>query len=400
VIEDLLQELIERLDHRYYGKYRGYVHDVSDPEGRGRIRAIVPRLLGETTPTGWALPAAPYAGPDQGLFTVPDLGAGVWMEFEEGDLSKPIWSGLWWGSPTDGDIGTPDSTARQRVPSTGQEARTPETPQHEYPREAAEPKVRILKSATGHHIVLDDRPEHERIEIHDSKGNRLILSPEGLDRIMSNERTLNKGSRSAQVDGDDVLDLSGKQTETVGGRHKRVVKNDATIEVKGNLVEKIGGTSFVRTVDSKGTTISVGGQLTESVSGASDRTVSGAANDTVVGGYGMTSGGPINLAAAGAVKLSAGMPDTTLNAFSVDALIGNLSLNTKLGFLQLGGLSAFSPLVLGDGLAIHFTMLAQILKLVFPPLVPVYGPALDAWAALTPALDLSYFGFVKRFPFG
>jgi hypothetical protein len=68
--------------------------------------------------------------------------------------------------------------------------------------------------------------------------------------------------------------------------------------------------------------------------------------------------------------------------------------------MQLGGLSAISPLVLGDGLAIHLTLLAQILKAVNPLTVAAYGPALDVWAALTPVLDLSYFAFVKRFPVG
>ena len=71
-----------------------------------------------------------------------------------------------------------------------------------------------------------------------------------------------------------------------------------------------------------------------------------------------------------------------------------------LGLLQLGGLSAFSPLVLGDGLVIHLTMLAQILKTVNPLTVAAYGPALDVWAAMTPVMDLSYFAFVKRFPVG
>ena len=98
MIEELLQQLIERLDNRYYGKYRGYVSNVSDPENTGRIKAYVPRLLGEAE-TGWALPCTPYAGPDQGLYTIPDVGAGVWIEFEGGDLSRPLWSGMWWGKP-------------------------------------------------------------------------------------------------------------------------------------------------------------------------------------------------------------------------------------------------------------------------------------------------------------
>jgi hypothetical protein len=395
MIDDLVQALVERLDNRYFGKYRGYVHDVADPDSRGRLRAVVPRLLGESTPTGWALPAAPYAGPDQGFFAVPELGSGVWIEFEEGDLSRPIWTGQWWGSPGAADVGTPDGTARVPMP-----AGVPETPRHDHPPESPDPKVRILKSATGHHIVLDDRPEHERIEIHDSRGNRIILSRDGLDRIMSNERALNKGSRSAQIDADDRLNVSGTQTETVGGAHTRTVGGSASVTVGGDLTETVGTTAWTRTIDKDGTNIAVGGGLIETVEGAHTRTVGGAAHETVVGGYGLGSGGPISLTAAGPVKIAAGLPDLTLNAFSVDALGGNVSINTRAGFLQLGGLTATSPMVLGDGLAIHLTLLAQVLKAVNPLTVAAYGPALDAWASLTPVLDLSYFGFVKRFPLG
>lgn len=411
MIEELIQELLQQVEHRYYGKYRGYVHDVCDPDNRGRIRAVVPRLLGEDTPTGWALPAAPYAGPDQGFFTVPELGSGVWIEFEEGDLSKPIWSGMWWGSPRQEDVGTPDSTALGAVTPARQVApagcdqwqppsRTPETPQHRKPRESASPKVRILKSASGHHIVLDDRPEHERIEIHDSKGNRLILNRNGLQRIVGNERTYNKGNRAAQIDGNDRLELAGRQQETIGGEHRREVGGDTDIQISGNLSERVGGGAYQRVIDHRGLNKTIRGNATVSVGGQSERRVAGAAKETVAGGYGLTSGGAINISSAGSVKIAAGMADLSLNAFSVDAFLGNVSINTKLGMLQLGGLSAFSPLVLGDGLAIHLSILAQILKAVNPLTVAGYGPALDVWAAMTPVLDLSYFGFVKRFPVG
>ena len=47
MIEELLQQLVERVDNRYYGKYRGYVSGVADPLNLGRIKARVPRLLGE-----------------------------------------------------------------------------------------------------------------------------------------------------------------------------------------------------------------------------------------------------------------------------------------------------------------------------------------------------------------
>ena len=403
MIEDLLSQLVDKLDSTYYGKYRGYVHDVNDPDGRGRIRAIVPRLLGAETPTGWALPCAPYAGPDQGLYTVPDVGAGVWIEFEEGDLHRPIWAGQWWGAPQEDEIGQPDSTAPTGAPRPAAAVageRWPETPQHDYPRESPTPRVRIWKSSTGHHIVMDDRPESERLEIHDSRGNRIILSPDGMDRIMSNERVLDKGARSVQIDGNDDSVIAGRSKEQVGGGHEREVAGDVSLTYRGNLSEKVGRAAYTRRVDEKGTSVAVGGPLTETVSGSVTRSVSGAVTETAVGGYGMTAGGAINLSSAGPVKIAAGLPDLSLKTVSIDGLIGNVSINTMLGFLQLGGITAISPAVLGDGLAVHLAMLVQILKAVNPLTLAAYGPALDLWAAATPLMDLSYFAYVKRFPVG
>src|SRR5207247_6755637 len=79
-IDEVLTRLIQRVESRYYGKYRGQVTDNSDPSNLGRVKAKVPRLLGDEE-TGWALPAFIYGGAsEQGLFAVPDVGAGVWIE--------------------------------------------------------------------------------------------------------------------------------------------------------------------------------------------------------------------------------------------------------------------------------------------------------------------------------
>src|SRR5260370_31131632 len=97
---------------RHYGKYRGSVADNQDPRNQGRIKAKVPEILG-TVESGWALPCGPEAGDKTGVFTVLPVGAGVWLEFEAGDVSRPIWTGCWWQSgklPTDesGTAATPD----------------------------------------------------------------------------------------------------------------------------------------------------------------------------------------------------------------------------------------------------------------------------------------------------
>ena len=82
--------------NKFYGKYRGTVVTNVDPEQRGRITAIVPDVLG-MVPSSWALPCVPIAGKQQGTYVLPQIGAGVWIEFENGDANHPIWTGGFWG---------------------------------------------------------------------------------------------------------------------------------------------------------------------------------------------------------------------------------------------------------------------------------------------------------------
>jgi uncharacterized protein involved in type VI secretion and phage assembly len=93
---------------RFFGKYRGTVFNTVDPEQLARLKAIVPDVLG-TVPTTWAMPSVPFAGPGAGFVAVPPVGAGVWIEFEQGDPDYPIWSGCWWGAA--GEVPTVASTA-------------------------------------------------------------------------------------------------------------------------------------------------------------------------------------------------------------------------------------------------------------------------------------------------
>jgi hypothetical protein len=88
-----LEDLLERLRTRFYGKYRGIVSDVEP--ATMRIKAKVPSVLGEKD-TGWCMPCVPYAGPKVGFAFLPEKGSGVWIEFEGGDVSYPIWVGGYW----------------------------------------------------------------------------------------------------------------------------------------------------------------------------------------------------------------------------------------------------------------------------------------------------------------
>jgi uncharacterized protein involved in type VI secretion and phage assembly len=81
---------------RFYGKYRGTVINNIDLKQLGRIQAMVPDVSG-FVPTSWCMPCVPHAGKQMGTFMVPQVGAGVWVEFEQGDPDYPIWVGSFWG---------------------------------------------------------------------------------------------------------------------------------------------------------------------------------------------------------------------------------------------------------------------------------------------------------------
>jgi len=82
---------------RFYGKYRGTVINNIDPMQIGRIQVFVPDVT-NVIPSTWAMPCLPIAGIQAGMFAVPPIGAGVWIEFEQGDPDYPVWVGGYWGT--------------------------------------------------------------------------------------------------------------------------------------------------------------------------------------------------------------------------------------------------------------------------------------------------------------
>lgn len=157
--EQAMLELLERIRYRFYGKYRGSVTDVD--ASTLRIKAKVPAVLGDQE-SGWCMPCVPYAGQDVGMVFLPEEGSGVWIEFEGGDVSYPIWTGCYWRSG-------------------------------EQPSDAA-PKVKVIVTKAPNKILLDD--DAESITISDSNQNTITLDSSGI--------TLTRGSNSVAVTDSEV----------------------------------------------------------------------------------------------------------------------------------------------------------------------------------------------------
>ena len=147
---------------QYYGKYRGIVTNNQDPKNLGRIKARVPEVL-QDVETGWALPCAPYSGNGSGLYAVPEPGAGVWLEFEAGDVSRPVWSGCWWGE--------------NQLPKN--ESGT-----------AATPPLKIIRSEKGLMVTMDDNGQ--TITLSDERGSNLltIKVQQGLVKIQGTAKVV------------------------------------------------------------------------------------------------------------------------------------------------------------------------------------------------------------------
>lgn len=169
--EQALLDVLDRFRYRFYGKYRGTVTDVD--ASTLRIKATVPAVLG-TQPTGWCRACVPYAGPNVGIAFLPETGSGVWIEFEGGDVSYPIWAGCYW---RDG----------------------------EQPSDAT-PTVKAIVTVAPHKILFDD--DGSTITISDPNQNTVTLDSSGI--------TLTRSSSSVQISESEVNVNDGALEVTAG----------------------------------------------------------------------------------------------------------------------------------------------------------------------------------------
>lgn len=84
----------------FYGKFRGMVMSNVDPMQRGRLLVQVPDVT-QLGPASWAEACFPGGGLQYGMIAIPMIGSGVWVEFEQGEIDHPIWTGSFLGNPAE-----------------------------------------------------------------------------------------------------------------------------------------------------------------------------------------------------------------------------------------------------------------------------------------------------------
>jgi len=150
--EDQLVELIEWRNEHHFGKYRGIVDSVEEGDDLGFIAVKVPELFGRDHLVEHVRACSPFAGNKHGLVVIPEPGDAVWVEFEAGKPSLPIWTGFWWA---DGHL--------------------------------PEPKGKLVRSfitTKGHKLLLDD--DADEVKLIHSAGPSLVMTGDDVTITIGN----------------------------------------------------------------------------------------------------------------------------------------------------------------------------------------------------------------------
>ncbi|GIH14145.1 hypothetical protein Raf01_23170 [Rugosimonospora africana] len=216
-MERIVAGLVDKVERRFYGKYRGTVVDNDDPARLGRLRVTAPGALGPNVVSGWATPCLPYGGAaDQGLLFIPERRAGVWVEFAEGDLEFPIWVGTYWSKPG-GASQVPKPNA-----ADGSEAGSVQSP----------PTSKVIKTRKGHTIQFEDADGAEMLLIREgAQGHRVTMNADGITIVDKSQNTI-----LLNQDGVSVTDAHGNGIEMTGDAMTLTAAVPLTINAAGKAV--------------------------------------------------------------------------------------------------------------------------------------------------------------------
>lgn len=175
---------------RYFGVTIGIVTNNQDPDGLDRVKVRLP-WLSDDCESHWARVMTPMAGPERGFYFLPEVDDEVLVAFEHGRIDFPYVLGALWNG-------------RDTPPEKGSDRR-------------------VIKSRSGHIIVLDDRAGDEKIVVRDKTGKNEIT-------IFSNDDAI-----SVKSNGELTLEAQGKISIKSGSGDILINGNNISLEATQNL---------------------------------------------------------------------------------------------------------------------------------------------------------------------
>lgn len=166
-------------DSKEYGVVTGQVTNLNDPDNLGRIKVKYPGIADDLE-SHWARLVAPMAGAERGFFFLPEINDEVLIAFEHGDINRPYIVGALWSSKDKPPLPNNEAVASGKV------------------------NKRMIKSRSGHTIIIDDTSGKEKISI--------------IDRTKNNSIEIDSANKAISIISEADITIEGKANLTIKGK--------------------------------------------------------------------------------------------------------------------------------------------------------------------------------------
>jgi uncharacterized protein involved in type VI secretion and phage assembly len=183
---------------KIFGVVMGIVSNNQDPDKMGRVRVKFP-WLSDDHESWWARVATPMAGPNRGMYFLPEVNDEVLVAFEHGDVRFPYVLGSLWNG-------------KDAPPESNDDGKN---------------NIRLVHSRSGHLIRLDDTDGAEKIEVIDRTGNNSIkihsadnsiaISCTGKLKLHASQGIEITSDADIKVQASSTMDVQASATMTVKG---------------------------------------------------------------------------------------------------------------------------------------------------------------------------------------
>jgi uncharacterized protein involved in type VI secretion and phage assembly len=205
----LIKDNITVDSNKVSGVVVGLVVDNKDPDNLGRVKLKF-SYLNKTRQAAWARVATLMAGDGMGTYFIPEVGDEVLIAFDQGDVRQPYVIGSLWNAknppPSSNQTGTNDK--RLIKSRSGHQILLDD----EKGKETIE-----VHSKSGHQIVLDDSLGKEQITVKDKSGNSIVLDSTANDITIKSQGTLRISASSIQLSASGTLEIKAGASLTLQG---------------------------------------------------------------------------------------------------------------------------------------------------------------------------------------
>lgn len=229
--------LAEQMAHqppieRWPGIVLAVVTNTDDPNNQGRVKVKYPWMTDDAE-SFWARLVGLGAGPEAGLFIVPEVGDEVVIAFEHGDFNRPyVIGGVWNGKHAITGSGASGASGERPLVRTW----TSRTGHEIAMYDNAGNKIEI-KTAGGHNVLMDDA--NKKIEIKTSSGHKFTLDDQGKKMEMATSGgqkiSMDDNARSVKVESGMTLEIkTGTQMKLEAATID--IQASGPVNIKGAMV--------------------------------------------------------------------------------------------------------------------------------------------------------------------